>query len=156
MSESSTVEEKSPTSASIAESATPNSPPSQKDVTIRNLLFLVSFALIGLFFIPWVKPALGNLSGYDIQKIGGDETEYVWFIPAGGLLTLLALVMRKFELLTCQISGAIPFLALAYYRSKMGGELFDVLNAGAYFVLGAGGLLLVLPHFKSKQKTSKP
>jgi len=155
MSESPILAENSPQPISIAEAAVQHPPPGKR-MTLQLVLMLCSLSLIGLFFVPWISTILGSASGYDIQKTGSDGSAFLWFIPLGGAFAFLALLVNKLQVSASRIAGAIPFAALVFYRIKIGGELFSLLNGGAYCVLFAGAVLLVFPQFLSKPTTSKP
>jgi hypothetical protein len=111
-------------------------------------------ALIGCFFLPWIKFIFGTPSGYDLQQLPSDEAKLVWLIPATALVALLAAMIKKGVLVTAQIAGAMPFLALIYYRVKLGEELFQILQIGAYLSLALGVILFITPRFLEKSKSS--
>jgi hypothetical protein len=111
-------------------------------------------ALIGCFFLPWIKFIFGTPSGYELQQLPSDEAKLVWLIPATALVALVAAIAKQGVLVTAQIAGAMPFLALIYYRVKLGEELFQILQIGAYLSLALGVILFITPRFLEKPKSS--
>lgn len=111
-------------------------------------------ALIGCFFLPWIKFIFGTPSGYELQQLPSDEAKLVWLIPATALVALVAAIAKQGVLVTAQIAGAMPFLALIYYRVKLGEELFQILQIGAYLSLALGAILFITPRFLEKLKSS--
>ena len=109
---------------------------------------------MGCFFLPWINFFLGRPSGYDLQQLPGDEIKLVWLIPLTALLALLSAVAKKGVLTTAQIAVAMPFLALIYYRVKLGQELFQIIQIGAYLSLALGAILFIAPRFLEKPKSN--
>jgi hypothetical protein len=111
-------------------------------------------ALAGCFFLPWIRFFLGTPSGYDLQQIPSDEAKLVWLIPGTALVALVAALTKKSVLVAAQSAGAMPFLALIYYRVKLGQELFQILQIGAYLSLALGAILFIAPRFLEKPKSN--
>jgi hypothetical protein len=133
-----------------APASTPNT--SERDKGIQSAIALGSLALIGCFFLPWIAILAANLSGYQIQQLPSDEARLVWAIPLGGLLSFFAAVAKQGVAVAAPVAGAIPFLALIYYRAKLGEDFFGALQPGAYLTLVVAGVLFVLPRFMTKQR----
>ena len=127
---------------------------SERNRNIHSIILVCSLALIGCFFLPWIKFLFGTPSGYDLQQLPSDEAKLVWLIPATALVALLAAMTKKGVLVASQAAGAMPFLALIYYRIKLGEELFQILQIGAYLSLVLGVILFITPRFLEKPKSS--
>jgi hypothetical protein len=127
---------------------------SERNRNIHSIILVCSLALIGCFFLPWIKFLFGIPSGYDLQQLPSDEAKLVWLIPATALVALLAAIAKQVVLVTAQIAGAMPFLALIYYRVKLGEELFQILQIGAYLSLALGSILFIAARFSDKPKSS--
>jgi hypothetical protein len=121
---------------------------------IHSVIMVCSLALIGCFFLPWIKFLFGTPSGYQLQQLPSDEAKLVWVIPVTALIALVAALTKKSVLVAAQAAGAMPFLALIYYRVKLGQELFQILQIGAYLSLALGAVLFIAPRFLEKPKTS--
>lgn len=102
---------------------------SERNRQIHHIVGLCSLGLIGSFFLPWINFFLGTPSGYDLQQIPSDEAKLVWVIPIAALAALVATIMKKGVSSFAQIAGAVPFLALIYYRVKLGEGFFQLLVA---------------------------
>ncbi|MDB6019609.1 MAG: hypothetical protein JWR19_4098 [Pedosphaera sp.] len=74
----------------------------------------------------------------------------VWLVPFTAFFTLLTAIGKKGVLFTSQLAGAIPFLALIYFRLKLGDRFFLALQVGTYIILVLGAMLFVLPRFLKK------
>ena len=140
--------------------ATPTPSPDPKvaewNKQIHSAIALCALAMIGCFFLPWLNVFLGQTaSGYQLQQLPSDEAKLIWAIPAGGLLALLAATanVRQGIAATSQLAGALPFLALLYYGVKIGQDLLQNLQIGAYLTLILGVALFVLPRFLKKTKS---
>jgi hypothetical protein len=121
---------------------------------IYSAIVVCSLALIGCFFLPWIDVFMGNsASGYQLQELPSDEVKLFWLIPCGALLALLAAAVKQGVGPMSQIAGALPFLALLYYSVKIGQELFQALQIGAYLTLILGAALFVLPRFLKKPQS---
>lgn len=107
---------------------------------------------MGAFFLPWISMFFGKPSGYDLQQIPSDEVKLVWLIPLAALLALISAVSKKGVLIAAQIAGAMPFLALIYYRVKLGEGIFQALQIGAHLSLLLGAILFIAPRFLVKPK----
>ncbi len=123
----------------------------QQNRSVQILIALVALAMLGCFFLPWIT-LLGSLSGFDLQKLPSTEAELVWCIPAGAALALLAVAAKTGVGAASQLAGAIPFLALIYYRTKLGDRFFQSLQYGAHLTLFFGAVLFVLPRFLKKKQ----
>ena len=120
---------------------------SERNRTIHSIILICSLALMGCFFLPWITFFLGTASGYDLQQLPTNEAKLVWLIPLTALVALVAAITRKSVLLAAQTDGAMPFMALIYYRVKLGEDLFQILQIGAYLSLALGVILFVTPRF---------
>jgi hypothetical protein len=128
----------------------------ERNKQIPTAIALCALAMIGCFFLPWLNVFLGQAaSGYQLQQLPSDEAKLIWAIPAGGLLALLAAAanLKQGIATTSKLAGALPFLALLYYGVKIGQDLFQNLQIGAYLTLILGLALFVLPRFLKKPKS---
>src|ERR1700722_14414141 len=150
--------ENRPTPESPTASPTPSQAPKavERNKQIHAAISLCALAMIGCFFLPWLNVFLGQTApGYQLQQLPSDEAKLIWAIPAGGLLALLAAAanVKQGIAATSQLAGALPFLALPYYGVKIGQDLFQSLQIGAYLTLILGAVLFVLPRFLEKPKS---
>jgi hypothetical protein len=107
---------------------------------------------MGCFFMPWISFLFGTPSGYQLQQIPDDKIKLVWLIPGIALVSLIAAVTKKGVVTAAQAAGAMPFLALLYYRIKLGEGIFQALQIGAYITLALGAVLFITPWFMDKRK----
>jgi hypothetical protein len=115
---------------------------------------LIVFCAAGLavsFFLPWVNFWLGNPSGFDLQKTGGEQ-RLLWLIPVFCIITIVAGVTKYNQKPIAIFTGALPFATGAYWYSQIGTDLFHMLTYGAYLSLIFGTALLVLPWIKFKRQ----
>jgi hypothetical protein len=125
---------------------------SERNRNIHSIILVCSLALAGCFFLPWIRIFLGTPSGYDLQQLPSNEAKLLWLIPVTALISLVSALTRKSVLTAAQIAGAVPFLALLYYCVKLGGDLLQALQIGAYLSLLLGAILFVAPRFLEKPK----
>ena len=133
----------------------PPTPSQESKVAERNkqihvAIVVCSLAMIGCFFLPWLNVFLGQTaSGYQLQQLPSDEAKLIWAIPVGDLLALLAAAanVKQGVAATSQLAGALPFLALLYYGVKIGQDLLQNLQIGAYLTLILGVALFCAPPF---------
>jgi hypothetical protein len=112
---------------------------------------LVNLCAAGLgvsFFLPWAQFLGGNVSGFDLQKVG-DGQLLLWLIPIFCVITFFAGVTKRSQKIASQLTGALPFCVGIYWYNRIGSDLFHILAYGAYFSLAFGAALFVLPR-KSK------
>ena len=126
---------------------------SERNKTIYHIVGLSSLGLMGSFFLPWIKFLMATPSGYDLQQIPSEEAKLIWIIPITALLALVATIIKKGVSSFSQIAGAMPFLALMYYRVKLGAGFFQILQIGAYLSLALAAILFVAPRFLEKSKS---
>jgi hypothetical protein len=145
-----------PESPTIIPTPSPDRKVAESNKQIHTAIIICSLALIGCFFLPWVNVFLGQTaSGYQIQQLPSDGAKLVWTIPVGGLLALLAAAVnaKQGAALLSHLAGVLPFLALVYYCAKIGKELLQSLEIGAYLTLLFGAALLLLPCCLKKQQS---
>jgi hypothetical protein len=155
MSDQTVLEKKPQTETVPTPSPQPPAPrESERNRSIHSIVLVCSLAIIGCFFLPWIKFLFGTPSGYELQQLPSDEAKLVWFIPGAALVALLAVIAKQGVMVTAQIAGVMPFLALIYYRIKLGEELFQILQIGAYLSLALGAILFIAARFLEKPKSS--
>jgi hypothetical protein len=127
-----------------------NSPNADWNRNIHYMIGLCSLALIGCFFIPWVSFLVVRPSGYELMQLPERAVKWLWLIPFAGVIGLLTAITRKVVAPTAHIAGALPFIALLYFRAEQGKGLFQALEVGAYLTLFTGAVLFILPRFLKK------
>jgi len=108
---------------------------------------LINLCAAGLgvsFFLPWARFFGGNLSGFDLQKMG-DEQRLLWLIPIFCAITIFAGASKRSQQIAGQITGALPFCVGVYWYTKIGSDLFQMLTYGAFLSLAFGTALFILP-----------
>lgn len=99
---------------------------------------------VGFFFLPWIR-GREWVSGYQMQQLGG-SLRWLWLIPIFSGLTLLAVMTKRCQKIASRLTGALPFIALAYWLNQLGIELLRILNVGVWLSLISGLALLILSH----------
>ena len=124
-----------------SESGTP--PPGGEGVTLTKsqAITLCATGILICFFLPWAQIFGGNVSGFDLQKLN-DQQKLLWLIPIFCVITIIGGLTGRSQKIAAQLTGALPFFALAYWLHQLGGDLMKVLNIGAY-----GSLILGLIMF---------
>jgi hypothetical protein len=105
---------------------------------------MCAIGLGGSFFLPWAHFLGGQLSGFDLQRLG-EWHRLLWLIPLFSAITLIACITKQSQRTAAQLTGALPFCVGAYWLAKIGGDLFQILTYGAYLSLIFGAALLILP-----------
>jgi hypothetical protein len=114
-------------------------------------LLLVNFCAAGLgvsFFLPWARFFGANLSGFDLQKMGGQH-RLLWLIPMFCVITIFAGATKHSQKIAGQLTGVLPFCVGVYWYTKLGRDLFQILSFGAFLSLAFGLALFILSR-KSK------
>ena len=124
-----------------------------RDQNIRTVISLCALGLMACFFLPWIKLLFADLSGYQLQQLPGDGVKLLWIIPGMALVALITAIANQQVANGSQLAGMMPFVALVYYRFKLGDDFFQALEIGAYVSLGLGAVLFFLPRFLSKPRT---
>ena len=96
------------------------------------------------FFLPWAQFFGGNISGFDLQKLG-DEQKLLWAIPVFCAITIFAGVTNRSQKIVGQLTGALPYIVGIYWYSKLKDDLFHILTYGAFLSLIFGAALTILP-----------
>jgi len=133
-----------------SESAPATTTPENQTVSLGRAQ-LVNLCAAGLgvsFFLPWVNILGGNVSGFDLQKLG-NEQRLLWLIPIFCAITFFAGVTKRSQKIAGQLTGALPFAVGVYWYTKLGSDMFHVLTFGAFLSLAFGAALFILPR-KSK------
>ena len=133
-----------------SESAPATTTPENQTVSLGRAQ-LVNLCAAGLgvsFFLPWVNILGGNVSGFDLQKLG-NEQRLLWIIPIFCAITFFAGVTKRSQKIAGQLTGALPFAVGVYWYTKLGSDMFHVLTFGAFLSLAFGAALFILPR-KSK------
>ena len=130
--------------------ATPAGPVQNQTAGLsRTQLITLWAAGLGVsFFLPWANFFGTNLSGFDLQKMGGGQ-RLLWLIPIFSAITVFAGVTKRSQKIVAQIAGALPFCVGVYWFAKLGSDLFQMLSCGAVLSLAFGTALFILPR-KSK------
>jgi hypothetical protein len=144
MSETSSTEPK-PQSSENANS----SPASDENVTVAftksQLITACAAGLAICFFLPWIEWIFGKTSGFDLAKQGGKWLP-LWIIPICGAITVAAGLSKQPQRMAAQVTGTLPFVALAVFLSNNGTDLLKVMAFGGWLSLCLGLALLILPH----------
>ena len=96
------------------------------------------------FFLPWITFLGAKLNGVDIQK-SFSSYWFVWLMP---LLALVALILNMANQNTSfirRIAGLCPFAILAYSTNRLGNDLIEHLEFGAWLALITGAALVFIP-----------
>ncbi len=108
---------------------------------------LTNLCALGLgvsFFLPWANFFGATPSGYDLQKLGGEQ-RLLWLIPIFSAITIFAGVTKRSQKIIGQLTGALPFCVGAYWYNKLGSDLTHILMYGAFLSLIFGIALFILP-----------
>ena len=112
-------------------------------LTRKQLTNLCAAGLGVSFFLPWAQFFGGNISGFDLQKLG-DEQKLLWAIPIFSALTIFAGVTNRSQKIVGQLTGALPYIVGLYWYSKLKDDLFHILTYGAFLSLAFGAALTIL------------
>ena len=113
-------------------------------LTISQAIGLCATGLLICFFLPWAQFLGGSISGFDLQKLGGNQ-KFLWLIPISCAITIVAGYMKQGQKSAAQFAGVLPFFALAYWVHLLGVDVAkNVLAYGAYAGLGLGLALIIL------------
>ena len=128
------------------ESAPAASAPDNQNVSLprRQLVNLCALGLGVSFFLPWAHVLFASPSGFDLQK-GGDGELFLWSIPIGAAITIIAGLARSRQTIIGRLTGMLPFVVGIYWYNRIGSDLFQMLAVGGYLSLVFGAALLVLP-----------
>ena len=127
-----------PKSETIPATAPENQTASSGRVQLTNLCALG----LGIsFFLPWAHFLFATPSGFDLQKLGGEQ-RLLWLIP-------IFSAIKRSQKIIGQLTGALPFCVGAYWYNKFGSDLTHILMYGAFLSLIFGTALFILPR-KSK------
>ncbi len=133
-----------------SESGTPPPGGGSPTLTISQASNLCATGLLICFFLPWAQILGQSISGFDLQKLGGNQ-KLLWLIPISCAMTIIAGYMKQGQKSAAQFAGVLPFFALAYWVHLLGVDVVkNVLAFGAYAGLGLGLALIVLS-FKLKK-----
>jgi hypothetical protein len=131
--------------------STPATAKPENQTVSLSLPHLVNLCAAGLgvcFFLPWAQIFGANLSGFDLQKMGGGQ-RLLWLIPIFCVITIFAGIAERGQQIAGQLAGALPFCVGIYWYTKFGSDLFHILSYGAFLSLAFGLALFILPR-KSK------
>lgn len=112
-------------------------------LNLNQAVALCAAALLVCFFLPWIN-VLVAVSGFHLAKEGGLHLLF-WLVPIFSALTILAVITKRSPKIAAQLTGALPFAALAYGYSKLGKDIFQIIALGGYLSLGLGLILFILP-----------
>jgi|ERR1039458_2404796 hypothetical protein len=134
-----------------SESAATSTGSGQNQNVSLSLPHLVNLCAAGLgvsFFLPWARFFGANLSGFNLQKLGGQQ-RLLWLIPICCAITIFAGATKRSQKIVGQLTGALPFCVGVYWYTKLGRDMFEILSYGAFLSLAFGLALFILPR-KSK------
>ena len=138
------------TSQSNSTPANPTSTPSGEGSASQNpglnMPQVVSMCAGGLFisfFLPWATIMGGNISGFELQKLG-EYHKLLWLIPVCSVITIAGGVTGKGQRLAAQVTGALPYFTLIYWFYQLGKDLTEIMTVGAYLSLGLGLVMFIL------------
>ena len=143
MSETSSTESK-PQPSTSAESSPASIENQNVGFTKSQAVTACAAGLAICFFLPWLESFFGKPSGLDLAKQGGKWLA-LWLIPIFGGITFVAGLMKQPQRVAAQVTGALPFAALAVGLYDGGSDLFKVLAFGAWLSLALGLALFILP-----------
>ena len=127
-----------------SESGTASNQSSSVSLNKSQLISLCATGLLICFFLPWARILGQDLSGFDLQKLGGNQ-KALWLIPISCGITIVAGYLKQGQKSAAQFAGVLPFFTLAYWLHQLGIDVVkNVLAFGAYAGLGLGLLLLIL------------
>lgn len=117
---------------------------------------LCAAAMIGFFFLPWGQLFGIGASGYNLSQFGS-YGNWAWMIPILASITLFMAFSGSTNNVLPIVTGAAPFVGLAYGLLKVGGDIFHVLAIGAYltFIAGAGMILFSVGILGAESSASK-
>lgn len=95
------------------------------------------------FFLPWATIMGGNISGFELQKLG-EYHKLLWLIPVCSVITIAGGVTGKGQRLAAQVTGALPYFTLIYWFYQLGKDLTEIMTVGAYLSLGLGLVMFIL------------
>jgi len=108
------------------------------------LIYMCAFGLGVSFFLPWANVLFGSLSGFDLQKMGG-EHRLLWAIPIFCAITIIAGFAKQSQKNIGQLTGVLPYVVGVYWYLKLKDDFFHILTYGAFLSLAFGAALLILP-----------
>jgi hypothetical protein len=111
--------------------------------TNSQAISLCATGLLICFFLPWAQILGQSISGFDLQKLGGNQ-KALWLIPISCIITIVAGFAKQSQKSAALFAGVLPFFALAYWLYQLGSDLMKILEIGAYFGLGLGLVLILL------------
>jgi len=139
-----------PESITTASSHQASAKDRDQNKSIYSVIALCSLGIVACFFLPWIRVLFADASGYQLQQLPSDEVKLLWLIPLTGFISVVASIAKRSVGTAAQLAGAMPFLALLYYGSKIGRDIFDILRPGAYLTLILAVVLLIAPRFLKK------
>lgn len=107
---------------------------------------LTGLCALGLgvsFFLPWANIFGATLSGFDLQKMGGEQ-RLLWLIPILSVITIVIGIYKKSQKVIGQLTGLLPFIVGIYWYTKIRSDLFHTLTYGAFLSLIFGAALFIL------------
>src|ERR1700676_429080 len=114
-----------------SESAPPTAPDNQTVSLGRTQLTNLCGLGLGVsFFLPWAHFFFATPSGFDLQKLGGEQ-RLLWLIPIFSAITIFAGITKRSQKIAGQLTGALPFLVGIYWYHKLGSDLTQILAYGA-------------------------
>jgi hypothetical protein len=142
MSENKSVENEPQKVAS--ESGTSQSGGESVTMTKSQAINLCATGLFICFFLPWAHILGQPVSGFDLQKLGGNQ-KLLWLIPISCGITIVAGYLKQGQKTAANFAAALPFLALIYWTQQLGVDVIkNVLAFGAYAGLALALVLAVL------------
>ena len=125
--------------------ATTSTPDRENQNSVRSQLTnICALGLGGSFFLPWARFLGIQVSGFDLQK-GGDGYYLLWCIPVFSGIVILGGIAKKNQADAARITGVIPFAIAAYWFYRLGSDLMQLLDYGAFLSLIFAAGLLMLP-----------
>ena len=105
---------------------------------------ILAIAMLIAFFMPWGRVLILTFSGYDICVQAEGYDNVIWFLPAMPIAIIMMTYFEKNARDEVIAAGIFPFAILYDYYDKMGNDLFQVMQIGAYATLVVGVLLILV------------
>jgi hypothetical protein len=115
--------------------------------TPQTASYLIAGCAAGMlicYFLPWAHAMGQSISGFDLQEMDVSLL-WLWVIPLSCVMAIMSGIAGRGEKIAARLAGAVPFVALAYWLTKLGPQLFQALSVGAYGSLILGLVLFYLP-----------
>jgi len=111
---------------------------------LQKVEVILAIAMLIAFFMPWGRILILTFSGYEIFVQAEGYDNLIWLLPALPIAIIIMTFFEKNARDEVVFAGIFPFAILYDYYSKMGNDLFQVMQIGAYITLVVGVLLILV------------